>query len=265
MATLTAEMGFDGIDLTVRPNGHVEPARVEEDLPKAVEAARKAGIQIPMITTAILSASDSLTDKVLKTAGLLGIKSYRMGWMSYDNAITIDENLRKFESEFKSLESLNKKYNVRGEYQNHSGAYLGSAVWDVMGIIKKCDPRWVGLQYDILHATVEGANAWIQGLRNASPHVTSMPIKDFHWTKKDGKWTTEVVPLGEGAVELTKYLGMLKSLNIKGPFSMHFEYPLGGVENGTKSLTIDKLVVVASMTRDLKLFREKLIQAKLVE
>ena len=32
-------MGFDGIDLTVRPRGHVLPERVEDDLPRAVQAS----------------------------------------------------------------------------------------------------------------------------------------------------------------------------------------------------------------------------------
>ena len=45
MATAVADMGYDGIDLTVRKGGHVLPEKVAEDLPKAVEAATKAGIK----------------------------------------------------------------------------------------------------------------------------------------------------------------------------------------------------------------------------
>ena len=263
MAGLAAEIGFEGIDLTVRPNGHVEPARVTDDLPKAVEAIRKAGIQVPMITTGILSVTETYTEQILKVAGSLGIGSYRMGWLRYDEKISIDDNLKKFEDEFKKLEMLNKKYKIRGEYQNHSGAYLGSAVWDVAGLLKKCDPSWMGLQYDVLHATVEGANAWPLGLTQAGSHVTSLPIKDFQWAKKDGKWTTEIVPLGQGMVDFTKFFALIKSLGIDGPFSLHFEYPLGGVENGTTTLTIDKSEVVSSMTRDLKKFRQMLNTARI--
>ena len=261
MANVAAEIGFEGIDLTVRPAGHVEPARVVEDLPKAVEAVRKAGLQVPMITTAILSASEPNTETILKTAGALGVSSYRMGWMKYEDKISIDDNLRKFELEFKKLEALNKKCKIRGEYQNHSGAYLGSAVWDVAGLLKNCDPAWMGLQYDVLHATVEGANAWPLGLKQASSHVTSMPIKDFQWAKKAGKWAIELVPLGEGMVDFRKYFELIKSLKISGPFSMHYEYPLGGAENGTKALTIDKAEVVSAMKKDLTKFREMLSSA----
>ena len=47
------DLGFAGIDLTVRPKGHVLPERVAEDLPRAVDALRKAGLEVPMITTLI--------------------------------------------------------------------------------------------------------------------------------------------------------------------------------------------------------------------
>ncbi|MGB4958710.1 MAG: twin-arginine translocation signal domain-containing protein, partial [Saprospiraceae bacterium] len=33
--TVAAELGFDGVDLTVRPKGHVLPENVKTDLPKA--------------------------------------------------------------------------------------------------------------------------------------------------------------------------------------------------------------------------------------
>jgi len=43
LAETIAEAGAEGIDFSVRPLGHVLPEKVETDLPKAVEAARKRG------------------------------------------------------------------------------------------------------------------------------------------------------------------------------------------------------------------------------
>lgn len=53
LCELVAEIGFNGIELTVRPGGYVLPERVEEDLPKVAEAAKNAGIEITMISTRI--------------------------------------------------------------------------------------------------------------------------------------------------------------------------------------------------------------------
>src|SRR5205085_7198967 len=47
-----AESGFRAVDLTVRPDGHVLPEHVEDDLPRAVETLHRAGLTVPMITTA---------------------------------------------------------------------------------------------------------------------------------------------------------------------------------------------------------------------
>ena len=51
LAQALKQIGFRGVDLTVRPAGHVLPARVARDLPRAVEAIRGEGIDLPMITT----------------------------------------------------------------------------------------------------------------------------------------------------------------------------------------------------------------------
>lgn len=45
-ASITRDTGCEGIDLTVRRNGHVEPERVRQDLPRAVEAFAKAGVPV---------------------------------------------------------------------------------------------------------------------------------------------------------------------------------------------------------------------------
>src|SRR5262245_36164496 len=46
LAEVLAELGFDGIEATVRPGGHVLPERVEDDLPRFVEALKKRGLEI---------------------------------------------------------------------------------------------------------------------------------------------------------------------------------------------------------------------------
>ncbi len=65
MAEAAKEIGFDGIDLTVRPKGHVLPERVENDLPLAVEAMKKVGFSPLLMATAIEDANNPLDKKVL--------------------------------------------------------------------------------------------------------------------------------------------------------------------------------------------------------
>ena len=73
MSKVAADLGFDGLDLSVRPRGHVEPENVERDLPKAVEAMANQGLLSLMMTTAINNTRDAVNLKVLETAADQGI------------------------------------------------------------------------------------------------------------------------------------------------------------------------------------------------
>lgn len=264
MALTVAGLGFDGVDLTVRPAGHVIPERVAEDLPKAFNILKKEGLGIYMITTAIQNANDPYTEVILKTAASLGIKHYRMGWLHYDDAKTIDENLNSIESQLRALAELNAKYKIIGEYQNHSGTYFGASIWDLYTILKKINSPWLGSQYDILHATVEGANSWPIGLKLIHPFIKSIDIKDFLWENRDGKWVTRYVPVGEGMVDYTTYLKFIKQYDIKVPISVHFEFPLGGAEHGANTITMPKEQAITSMKAELTKIRSMFKSAGLL-
>jgi sugar phosphate isomerase/epimerase len=125
-----SDAGFDGIDLSVRPDGHVSPETVERDLPLAVEAAHRHGLTIPMIVTNITNASDPLSEKVLRTASGLGIKYYRLGYYRYDTQLSINQNLQRIKEQLTGICELNAKYGINGGYQNHAGNFLGNPVWD---------------------------------------------------------------------------------------------------------------------------------------
>lgn len=269
MALFAAKLGFDCIDLTVRPNGHVLPERVAEDLPKAVDAAKKAGLKVIMLATAITDADDPFTENILKTASSLGIRHYRMGWLHYNDTISVEENINQIKNRLKKLALLNKKYSIYGEYQNHSGidasgVYFGGAIWDLHEVLKEINSPWLGSQYDVYHATVEGANTWPVGLKLISPYIKTIDIKDFKWSNSSGKWTNESVPLGEGLVDFKKYFNMLKQLNITCPISIHYEYPLGGAEKGEKTVTIKSDEIFLAMSKDITALKSYLKSAGLV-
>ena len=258
MADFAAALGFDGIDLTVRPGGHVLPENVKYDLPKAVKIIRNAGLEVKMITTAVTSIVDPHAESILETASALGIESYRMGWINYDLGLSIEENLSSFKARFDQLEKINQRFGIRGEYQNHSGSYFGSAIWDLWNVLKNFNPKNIGVQYDIYHATVEGANAWPIGLRLIKDYISSIDIKDFSWEKTTEGWKHSGKPLGEGMVDFKSFFQTLNTLKMTCPICMHFEYPLGGAENGATQLSIEQEKIRTAMRKDLQKMRDLL-------
>ena len=225
LAGTIAEAGFDGIDLTVRAGGHVLPERVRDDLPRAVEAAQAAGLAVPMITTTIVSVRDPHAEAVLETAGRLGVRDYRLGWLPYDAKRGILGTLQGLRAPLRELAALNERCGVRGGYQNHAGDRVGCAVWDLWMLLNDVGSPWIGCQYDIRHAVVEGSNSWVNALRLVAPFVHTVDVKDGIWERAPKGWQATTVPLGEGAVNLVAFLRLLGALGISKPMSMHFEYP----------------------------------------
>jgi hypothetical protein len=45
----------------------------------------------------------------------------------------------------------------------------GSAIWGVVELLKDADKQYMGLQYDIRHAVVEGGLSW---QKRSAPHTT---------------------------------------------------------------------------------------------
>ena len=256
MADAAATIGFQGVDLTVRPGGHVLPERVEDDLPKAAEALKKVGFAPNLMTTAVGDATNATDIRVLKAASKAGFQHYRTNWYPYDKTLSIPDSIQRFQEQLRALGELSKSLNLTGYYQNHAGLLVGSSVWELWEILKTADPAHMGVQYDIRHATVEGGTSWPNGLRLLQPQIKSLTLKDFQWAKKNGKWAVEDVPIGEGMVDFKSYFQLLKQTNLRVPVSLHIEYPMGGAESGATRLTIPQNDLFAAIKRDLKRLKE---------
>ncbi len=257
MCEAAKEIGFDGIDLTVRPGGHVSPEKVGDQLPEAVEALRSFGLSSEMITTNVMDSKDPIDIKVLETASQEGIQLYRMGWYKYSEQVSLKESTKAFRKQMKALARLNNKLGLCGMYQNHSGNFMGAAIWDLHHILRGIAKEKIGCQYDLMHATVEGGLEWEIGLRLIENRIHSLALKDFKWAKVNGNWKPTKTPLGEGMVNFDRCFSILKKSNIHVPVTMHFEYDLGGAEHGDKKLTVDHTVVFNKMKKDLKFLRDK--------
>jgi sugar phosphate isomerase/epimerase len=263
MAETAAEIGFDGVDLAVRPGGHVLPENVEKDLPRAVNAVEKAGLNVPMMTTAITNSTDFDSQATLGTAANKGIKLYRMGYLKYDFEKGIEKTLDRMRLIIDKLEKINDFFSIIGNYQNHDGTNIGAAIWDLWTLLKNHDPEWIGCQYDIRHNTVEGGRSWPVDLRLISPYIHSLVIKDFKWGMIDGKWSVINTPIGEGMVDFPSFFELVKELKIGGPISMHFEYPMTDKPEKEMDPKIAKEQVSAAMKKDLMVLHKYLQKAGL--
>ncbi len=265
LARAAAEIGYDAVDITVRSGGHVEPDKVRHDLPALVKTIRAHGLEVPLITTDIVDAETPFAEDMVATAAGLGILYYRFGGFKY-SAEPYPRQLAAFRPRLATLAKLNAKYRACAIYHTHSGrGVVGASIWDLHVIMQDLDPGQVGVNFDIAHATIEGGlGGWINSLKITGPYLRGIAVKDFAWAKDDkGSWQPEWRPLGEGMVHVGEFLKMVKDAGFHGPLQQHFEYPLGGANDGKAEITIPPSQVFAAMKRDLTTLRRQLSQAGL--
>lgn len=259
LPSVVAELGFDGADLPVRPRGVIEPDRVATDLKPLVQAFRKQNVEVPMITSHIVDTNTPHAEAVLDQLKNLGINHYRWDGFKYDYKRPLTQQLEELKRRVAALEKLNRKYGVKAIYHTHSGVgRIGASIWDLHLLLKDCDPRHIAINYDVGHATIEGGlGGWINSFGITGRHLGGIALKDFQWERNPkGGWRAEWTPLGEGMVKLPEFFKMLVArTDFNGPVQIHYEYDLGGADEGKTQITIPEKEVFAAMKRDLTKLR----------
>ncbi|HEY0968384.1 MAG TPA: TIM barrel protein [Opitutaceae bacterium] len=224
-ADLVAEVGWDGIDCPVRATlAAIKPERVEEDLPPMVEALKRRGKTVPIVTTDIVRL-DARAEKVLRTLAALGIKSYRFGFVRYPKDRPAPQRLQEFSAALRDLSAINRELGLRGGYQNHSGTdYLGATIWELWLAMKDLEPGTVGLCYDIGQAMVEGGLSWPTQMTLLQSQWLAIQIKDFVWENATPRgWDVRWCPLGQGRVT-PAVLDTIAYRTFAGPLIQHHEH-----------------------------------------
>jgi sugar phosphate isomerase/epimerase len=229
IADVAAESGLDGIEAPVRPGGHVEPERVAEDLPLLVDALKKKGLELTLLTSGINEVSpEQHTEKVLRTAKALGVSRYRMLYFKYDMKQPIEKQLNEWKPKIADLIALSSEIGIQPLMQNHSGKdYFGAPIWDVWSIMKDYKPEQWGFALDSYHTTVEAGLSWPIDTSLIQSHIQMLYFKDVKWLSP-GK--AEGVPLGTGLVNDDLAEVMLQR-GFRGPVSLHTEYMKGDTKD----------------------------------
>jgi len=103
---------------------------------------------------------------------------------------------------------------------------VGAALWDVSGILRTVDPRWVGYDFDPGFATetagVSGAGV---AMRLAMPKLKAVVVRDFTWNKDTaGAWKATPCPLGDGMVDWRPFFDALARAHYVGPITIEVRY-----------------------------------------
>ena len=246
-ADLVADVGWDGVEVAVRPgkSTHIAPERVADDLPRLVEELRKRGCELSIVTTGVVRV-DAAAEKVLRTVAAVGCRRVRLGFLRYPADAPPAAWLAECRGPFREIAALCRELGIQAGYQNHSGRdFLGAPVWDLWEVIRDTDPAHLGACFDIGHATVEGGMAWPLHARLMADRLVAVFVKDFAWERTASGQTAKWCPLGQGVIDRA-FFRWLRGTGFAGPISQHHEYP--GLGAGPE--------MVAHFKRDLAVLRE---------
>jgi sugar phosphate isomerase/epimerase len=222
------DLGFDGVDLTVRAGGHVLPERAADDLPRALDAIRAQGVSVPMVTTELVSAAHPTARPLLRTAASHGVRYFKTGYWRYTASPDVRAQVASAGEALSGLTALAREYGIELGFHNHN-AYIGAALWEIAPAMDRLDPKWAGYYFDPRHAVAEGGGgSWKAAMHLVMPRLKMVALKDFFWHKSEKGWHIQDCPLGEGMVDWAWVGRTLAAGGFAGPVSLHFEYEIPG-------------------------------------
>jgi len=217
-------LGVDGCDLSVMPDGHINPAKSSVDMMRGVEAITGVGLDVPCITTAYTSLADPTIRNVMAICGEMGVPVMRTGAWKWGGA-EIEQRLAEVQRDLIGLMSLARAVNMSIAIPNLAGEYFGAALWDTSSLIRGMDARTVGYAFDPAQAAVEGIGLSSAAFRMAALRIKMLVARDVK-LQKDANGTQQAVPcpLGEGVVEWPKLFAALARIKFAGPVSIHIDH-----------------------------------------
>jgi sugar phosphate isomerase/epimerase len=220
------DIGAQGIDLCVRDGYPVNPSNVRNELTKAAERIRKAGLEIPLV-----SASTNLTNPNDRTAEPLfaachdaHVPNIKLGYWKFSGR-GYWKDVDAARKELEGFEKLGSRFGVRACLHTHSGTYLGLNAASLMDLARGFNPSHVGAYLDPGHLALCGEPP-AMAVDITGDYLCMVAIKDCLWILgKDGApRKSHFLPLGQGMVEWADVLRALKARNYPGPLSFHSEY-----------------------------------------
>ncbi len=248
------QAGFDGVDITLRPGGHVLPESVEMGLANARQSADQAGAAIAMATTSITDTSSPYCEDILASCAHYDVRKIKLGYWRYEPFGTLVKQLHAARESLKRITNLAGKYDVMPCVHVHSGDILANGGANLYLILQEFAPDEVGAYVDPMHMTVEGGlSGWEMGLDLLAPWIKLVGMKNFHWIENGRedhgqlRFRPQYTPLSEGQAPLPEFMARLTQLGYDGVVSLHSEYK---GQSSFKQLSTPELL--AQSAADLK-------------
>ena len=214
-------LGFDGVELPVRPGFQVSLDDVSRQLPEAAKAFAGEGLRIS-------SVAAEPTPALIAACGQTGVPIIRI-------CVDIPKGEDYLETEsavrrrFDEIVSKLVEYGVRVGVQNHYGGYVANAM-GIRHMIEDYDPAVIGAVWDGAHCALDGELPRL-AVAILWSHLCLVNLKNARWRAEGAKtgyqaarFEAEFVRGPDGLCPWEDVLGELRGRGYSGDLCMTAEY-----------------------------------------
>lgn len=217
------QLGFQWIELPVRPGFPCQPETIERDLPEAVKILREHGVQILNVTVS-LPLHDERLYAACAAAGV-GMNRVMFG----------TDGKRYWEAEAAARRQLDaalpfcEQYNVQIGIQNHYAKFVGANEMGLYNLIQAYNPKYVGIIWDAAHNALEGIEPEL-AIDIVESYLCCVNLKNAFWQRVTGPeaevadwkvyWTTG----RHGRASWPRVVAKLQAISYTGPICLTAEY-----------------------------------------
>jgi sugar phosphate isomerase/epimerase len=212
------KLGFDGIELPVRPGFQVEPANAAKGLPQAVRQLADEGVKI----CSIAGNADEPTIAACAEAGVPIIRV--MAGIGKEGYLA---TVAKHQKEYEALAPLLEKHKVTIGVQNHCGNCVTSAI-GLRHLMEKFNPKHVAAVWDPAHCALAGEEPHL-AIDIVWSHLCMVNLKNCQWVRKNpagepAEWSWFWTTGKQGLASWKKVSDELKKRSYKGVVCLTAEY-----------------------------------------
>jgi sugar phosphate isomerase/epimerase len=216
-------IGFDAIELPVRPGFACQPETIEEALQRAVKILGDYGVAI-LNVTADLPLDDERLYAACARAGVpMNRVMFRLGENDYWAA---EQTARQ---QLDLALPLCEQYNVQIGIQNHVGRYVGVHELGLHHLVRGYNPLHVGIIWDAAHNALAGMEPE-PALEVVASHLCMVNLKNAFWQRINGpeaevaEWKVYWTAGRHGLASWSRVVAKLKAMHYTGPICLTAEY-----------------------------------------
>jgi len=170
------DMGFDGIELPVRPEYQVEPESVAKGLPEAAKILADCGVKIESIA----GPTDEAT---IEACGKAGVPIIRIceSISKEENYLDAEDSLQM---KYDNLVPILDRYGVTLGIQNHCNRFVPNAMC-LKSLIGGYNSKHVAAVWDAAHNALNGEDLDL-AIDIIYPQICMVNLKNGYWKRQTG-------------------------------------------------------------------------------